>query len=72
LSALHKANQLHGVEYQSRCRVEHIQVVPEGFNVSGFTAKKIVLCAGLDNQRLGKQLDMHLPVSPVKGQTLIT
>jgi glycine/D-amino acid oxidase-like deaminating enzyme len=72
LSALHKANQLHGVEYQSRCRVEHIQAVPEGFNVSGFSAKQIVLCAGLDNQRLGKQLDMHLPVSPVKGQILIT
>lgn len=72
LSALHKANQLHGVEYQSRCAVENIEVVGQGFNVAGFSAKHIVLCAGLDNQRLGKQLDMHLPVSPVKGQILIT
>ena len=72
LSALHKANQLHGVEYQSRCAVENIEVVAQGFNVAGFSAKHIVLCAGLDNQRLGKQLDMHLPVSPVKGQILIT
>jgi len=72
LSALHKANQLQGVEYQSRCTVENIDVVAQGFNVAGFSAKHIVLCAGLDNQRLGKQLDMHLPVSPVKGQILIT
>lgn len=72
LSALHKANQLHGVEYQARCPVEHIEVLEQGFNAVGFVAKHIVLCAGLDNQRLGKQLDMHLPVSPVKGQILIT
>jgi glycine/D-amino acid oxidase-like deaminating enzyme len=72
LSALHKANQLHGVEYQPRCRVETIESIPEGFNVAGFKAKQIVLCAGLDNQRLGKQLSMHLPVSPIKGQILIT
>ena len=72
LSALHKANQLHGVEYQSRCTVENVEVVAQGFKVAGFSAKHIVLCAGLDNQRLGKQLDMHLPVSPVKGQILIT
>ena len=72
LSALHKASQLHGVEYQSRCPVEHIEVLEQGFSAAGFVAKHIVLCAGLDNQRLGKQLDMHLPVSPVKGQILIT
>jgi glycine/D-amino acid oxidase-like deaminating enzyme len=72
LSALHKANQLHGVEYQSRCTVENVEVVAQGFKVAEFSAKHIVLCAGLDNQRLGKQLDMHLPVSPVKGQILIT
>lgn len=72
LSALHKTNQLRGVEYQSRCTVENIEVLTQGFNVAGFVAKQIVLCAGLDNQRLGKQLAMHLPVSPVKGQILIT
>ena len=72
LSALHKANLLHGVEYQSRSTVENVEVVAQGFNVAGFSTKHIVLCAGLDNQRLGKQLDMHLPVSPVKGQILIT
>jgi len=72
LSALHKANQLSGVEYQSRCTVENIEVVAQGFKVAEVCAKHIVLCAGLDNQRLGKQLDMHLPVRPVKGQILIT
>jgi|TARA_B110000967_G_C18898045_1_gene572286 glycine/D-amino acid oxidase-like deaminating enzyme len=72
LSALHKANRLLGVEYQSRCPVEHIEVLEHGFNAAGSLAKHIVLCAGLDNQRLGKQLAMHLPVTPVKGQILIT
>ena len=72
LAALHKANQLLGVKYQPRCVVKRIEVLVQGFDADGFVAKKIVLCAGLDNERLGKQLGMHLPVNPVKGQMLIT
>jgi glycine/D-amino acid oxidase-like deaminating enzyme len=72
LSALHKAMQLCGVTYQPCSRVHKVEVLAKGFNAAGFMAKKIVLCAGLDNQRLGKQLGMHLPVMPVKGQILIT
>ena len=72
LLALQKASQLCGVDYQSSCRVDTIEVLEHGFNAAGSLAKHIVLCAGLDNQRLGKQLAMHLPVTPVKGQILIT
>ena len=72
LSALHKAMQLCGVAYQACRKVDKIEVSAQGFNAAGFIAKKIVLCAGLDNQRLGKQLGMHLPVMPIKGQLLIT
>lgn len=72
LLALQKASQLCGVDYQSSCRVDTIEVLGHGFKAAGFVGKKILLCAGLDNQRLGKQLAMHLPVRPVKGQILIT
>ncbi len=72
LSALHKAIQAMGVEYRARCPVDQVVVTEQGFQIAAFTTKKVALCAGLDNQRLGLQLDMHLPVSPLKGQILIT
>ena len=35
-------------------------------------AEKIVLCAGLDNQRLGEMLEMNIPVVMDRGQVMIT
>ena len=72
LLALQKASQLCGVHYQPSCRVDTIEALEHGFKAAGFESEKIILCAGLDNQRLGQQLSMHLPVMPVKGQILIT
>lgn len=72
LSALHTAMQAMGVEYRARCPVDQVVALESGFQIDKVTSKNVALCAGLDNQRLGLQLDMHLPVSPVKGQILIT
>ncbi|MCS5558269.1 MAG: FAD-binding oxidoreductase [Oceanospirillaceae bacterium] len=72
LSALHKAIQAMGVEYRARCPADQVFATEQGFQIGAFTTKKVALCAGLDNQRLGLQLGMHLPVSPLKGQILIT
>lgn len=72
LSALHRVMQSMGVDYRPRCSVEQVEASEQGFKVVGFKTRKLVLCAGLDNQRLGQQLGMFLPVSPLKGQILIT
>lgn len=72
LSALQKVMQSQGVVYRPRCKVDDVDATDTGFKVAGATGKNIVLCAGLDNERLGRQLGMHLPVAPIKGQILIT
>jgi glycine/D-amino acid oxidase-like deaminating enzyme len=72
LSALHTAMQGMGVEYRARCPVDKVIALESGFQIGTCTSNNVALCGGLDNQRLGLQLDMHLPVSPVKGQILIT
>jgi len=87
LAALQQAMQQLGVTYVGRTDVRQVQALGEeqgqavevaknGFRVTSTTrswqSQQVVLCAGLDNQRLGEQLAMHLPVSAVKGQILIT
>jgi len=37
-----------------------------------YRCERIVFCAGLANQRLAAELDMFVPVSPLRGQLLIT
>jgi glycine/D-amino acid oxidase-like deaminating enzyme len=37
-----------------------------------YQCARIVFCAGLANQRLARDLGMHVPVSPLRGQLLIT
>lgn len=39
---------------------------------ANIVAQKVVLAAGLGNRGLGAQLDLHVPVRPVRGQILIT
>jgi glycine/D-amino acid oxidase-like deaminating enzyme len=37
-----------------------------------YQCERIVFCAGLANQRLARDLGMHVPVEPLRGQLLIT
>jgi len=37
-----------------------------------YQCERVVLCAGLGNQRLGEMLNMHVPLHPLRGQLLIT
>lgn len=56
--------------------VEHIEHRSGAFRVTTrdrvFTAGRVVLGAGLANQRLGEQVGLHAPVRPVRGQILVT
>jgi glycine/D-amino acid oxidase-like deaminating enzyme len=40
--------------------------------VKTYHCDRVVLCAGLSNQRLAQDLGMHVPVRPLRGQLLIT
>lgn len=76
LRALHQQMDVSGVSYRPNGKVENIEYRGGGFMVHTQTgthsAAKIVLCAGLDNQRLGAMLDMQIPVGANRGQILIT
>lgn len=76
LRALHHGMDMYGVDYRPENRVKFIETKHGGFIVhttdSILSAGKIVLCAGLDNQRLGKMVDINIPVKANRGQLLIT
>lgn len=76
LRALHQLFVSLDGAYRPRQRVVSVQPDGDGFILrSGstrYTAGQVVLCAGLDNQRLAKELDMDIPVHPIRGQLLIT
>ena len=76
LRALHQQMDAKGVSYCPNEKVENIEYRDGVFIVHTQTgtrsAAKIVLCAGLDNQRLGVMLDMQVPVTANRGQILIT
>ncbi|MEM7292577.1 MAG: FAD-dependent oxidoreductase [Pseudomonadota bacterium] len=76
LRALHALFLHRGGTYRSHHRVDDIESRNGGFSITtqqgGFEAEHIVLCAGLDNQRLAANLGMHIPVSPLRGQLMIT
>ena len=40
--------------------------------IKTYHCDRVVLCAGLSNQRLAQELGMHVPVRPLRGQLLIT
>jgi len=58
------------------CEVERIAYKSGEFRVMTrdrtFTAGRVVLGAGLANQRLGEQVGLNAPVRPVRGQILVT
>ena len=76
LQALHHRMTSLGCTYIPGQRVVSIDADSSGFTLqtgdSKYTADKIVLCGGLDNQRLAQLLHMHIPVHPIRGQLLIT
>ena len=76
LRALHQKMNALSANYHPNQHIDQIEKRNGEFVVttstSTFSAEKIVLCAGLDNQRLGNMLGMHVPVEAVRGQILIT
>jgi len=76
LRALHRRMQDLGCDYIASRKV--VELSPQGVNVKvrtpvrDYCCARVILCAGLDNQRLGKMLDLRVPVSPLRGQLLIT
>lgn len=76
LHALHQGMRHHRVDYFPNQSVERIESRNNGFiaHSSGktFGAEKVILCAGLDNQRLGEMLGMKIPVVVDRGQVMIT
>ena len=76
LQALYKAMHNLGVTYMGDCLAETITPHQGEYVVQGskgkFTAGKVVLCAGLANSQLSKQLGMSVPILAERGQVLIT
>jgi glycine/D-amino acid oxidase-like deaminating enzyme len=76
LRALHKGFRDRGGHYLPQRRVEEIRRDGDGFAVvSGhetMTADKLVLAAGLANREIGRFVGLDVPVSPLKGQILVT
>lgn len=76
LRALHQRMQNLGCRYYPNQKVISTRPKNGSFIVKTssdrYQAKQIVLCAGLDNQRLAHELGMHIPVHPIRGQLLIT
>ena len=76
LRALHQRMHGLGVDYRSGHAVQSSRRQHNEFFVStvhaDFHAQRVVFCAGLSNQQLCQDLDMHIPVRPLRGQLLIT
>ncbi|MER8981532.1 FAD-dependent oxidoreductase [Mesorhizobium sp. M0870] len=74
--ALHAAMIRRGVSYRPNHRVDAIQPVTGGFILRGdgfsILSKKIVLAAGLDNERLAPMVRLSCPLKRSKGQILVT
>ncbi|HET7410487.1 MAG TPA: FAD-dependent oxidoreductase [Paracoccaceae bacterium] len=76
LRALHKGFRDRGGSYRPGRRVAEIRRDGDDFSVlsGGETLKagKVVLAAGLGNRELGRFVGLEVPVSPLKGQILVT
>jgi len=76
LRALHQRMHDLGVDYAPGQAVQSSRRHHDEYVVSArqqdYRAAKLVFCAGLSNQRLCRDLDMHIPVQPLRGQLLIT
>ena len=76
LQALHQGMMNGQVTYLPNQKVKNIEGRSGGFHIESsdktLAAEKIVLCAGLENQRLGEMLEMNIPVVMDRGQVMIT
>jgi len=76
LRAMQEAFQLHGGAYLPRNEVREIRPRAGRFEVdtaSGtLEAERVVLAAGLDNARLAPMVGMHAPITPLRGQIMVT
>ncbi|MCD2184804.1 FAD-binding oxidoreductase [Rhizobium sp. GN54] len=74
--ALHAAMRHRGVDYRSGHAVERIEPQGNGFRLVGaygaIAARRILLAAGTDNQRLAAMVGLHAPLKRSKGQILVT
>lgn len=76
LRALHQCMDMRGVDYLPGNRVTTIEANASGFDIHTsneiISSEKVILCSGLDNQRLGEMVDINIPVEANRGQLLIT
>ena len=76
LRALQQQMQQLGCEYVSGHAVTSVRREQDSFVVESssrrYQCERVVLCAGLSNQRLVQHLGMTVPVEPIRGQLLIT
>jgi glycine/D-amino acid oxidase-like deaminating enzyme len=74
--ALHAACNRRGVSVHTQQTVRGIQYAGGVFTVAGtgqtFQAPRIVLAAGLGNNRLAPLVGLHAPVQPNRGQVLVS
>ncbi|WP_244818253.1 FAD-binding oxidoreductase [Caballeronia sp. Lep1P3] len=76
LRAMQQAFQLHGGAYLPNNEVKEIRPRAGRFEIdtaSGtLEAERVVLAAGLDNARLAPMVGMHAPITPLRGQIMVT
>ncbi len=76
LRALHQKMQIEGCRYIPQQVVVRSAREQNHFVLDTATERyqceRIVFCAGLDNQRLAQDLNMTIPVKPLRGQLLIS
>jgi glycine/D-amino acid oxidase-like deaminating enzyme len=75
LRALHLALRRHRGGYLPESRIERIRQEGDGFTLATrdrtFTAKNVVLAAGLGNAQLAPQVGLAAPVRPQRGQIIV-
>jgi glycine/D-amino acid oxidase-like deaminating enzyme len=76
LRSLYAACQARGVKVINGHRVEAIEPDASGFRLQAgdqrWSARQVVLAAGLGNRSLGEQVGLDVPVQPNRGQILVT
>jgi glycine/D-amino acid oxidase-like deaminating enzyme len=74
--ALYDAGGKEGVTFQTGCRTEEITHANGIFSVKAggrtWQAPKLVLAAGLGNNKLAPKVGLHAPVEPNRGEVLIS
>ncbi len=76
LRALHAGLAALHADYLPGRRVDSIDAAPNSFTIhcglERFTAGKVVVAAGLGSRDLAPMVCLHMPVSPLQGQVLVT